>query len=479
MRDVSGVKTLLAAGLLALAATAAAAQDRPLPVAVPAAFAAVGAGGGSFSGEAPAPAFWRELGDSTLARLVDAALDANPDVQAARARLAQAREARRLASFDLLPTVTSGGGYDRGRLSAAQAPGASGSQRGYRAFDAGVSGAWELDVFGRTRRTLRAGDALAGAAGEDLRDVRLALAAEVALAYLDLRGAQGQLAVALRNAENQRRTLALTEERLSAGRGNAFDSERARALMQLTLAGTPLLEARIDAARNRVALLLGGTAADLHGALDAPAAPPSLPAKVRVGSPESMLRSRPDVSAAERRAAAEEQLLGASRAEYLPRLSLVGGAGLNATSFDSLGRAGASRYQAGVAVSWPFLNLGRIRSQVGISRARAAEARALYASAALRAVQETESAMSGYDRSRARLAALESAGTASERAAELARLRFQEGMTDFLPVLDAERTLLDVQNQLAAARTDAAAALVGVYRALGATGPAEEGPAGS
>ncbi|HET6764510.1 MAG TPA: TolC family protein, partial [Longimicrobiaceae bacterium] len=386
MREARWISTGFFAAVLTLSAAPAAGQRPATPVAYPASFAA--AAGPGFSGDDPAPAFWRELGDTVLTRLVESALAASPDVRLAAARVAEARAARRLAVLDLAPTVTSTGGYDRGRLSAAQLPGATAEQRAVRSWDAGVGGAWELDVFGRNRHNLRARDALAGAAVEELGDARLALAAEVAAAYLDLRGAQLRLAVALRNAENQRRTLGLTEERLSAGRGNAFDTERARALMQLTLATTPLLQARIEGARNRLARLGGGADPGVEGAAGLAGALPPLPAAVRVGSPQRLLRARPDVAAAERRLAAQEQLAGAQRAEYLPRLSLVGGAGLNATSWDSLGRGGAGRYQAGVAVSWPFLDMGRVRTQSGVARARSDQARAAYASTALRALEE-------------------------------------------------------------------------------------------
>jgi multidrug efflux system outer membrane protein len=442
--------------------------------AAPTAFRAVASSTtAGFSSDAPSAAFWTELGDSTLSRLVEQALGGAPDVQAARARVRQSRSAVRLAALDLAPTITSSAGFNRQRLAAGQLPGASVTQRRSEMWDGGVGAEWELDVFGRGRHALRAEQARTGASREDLRLVRLALAAEVAHAYVDLRGAQGQLAVAQRNADNQRRTLALTQERLSAGRGSAFDTERARAQLSSTLAILPLLEARIAASRNRIAALLGREPSAL-AELDAAAELPPLPSMVRVGSPRELLLGRPDVAGAERRVAAEQQLVSASRADYLPRLAVVGGMGLAATSFDSLGRGGASRYQAGVAVSWPFLNAGRVRSRVDLSRARAEEARAAYRATALRALEEAETALTTYDRARARLGSLADAAQASEHAAQLAQLRFTEGVTDFLPVLDAQRTLLDAQSQLAAARADAASALVEVYRAVGAVSADDE-----
>ncbi|HEX8831835.1 MAG TPA: TolC family protein, partial [Longimicrobium sp.] len=154
-------------------------------------------------------------------------------------------------------------------------------------------------------------------------------------------------------------------------------------------------------------------------------------------------------------------------ADYLPRLNLVGAAGLNAGSADYLTRDGSRRYQAGVVVSWPFLDIGRVGARVSADRARADEARASYDARLLRAVEEAETSIAVYTQSRARVGFLVEAARASERAAELARIRFREGMADFLSVLEAERTLLDAQNQLTAARVDAAQALVNLYQATG------------
>jgi multidrug efflux system outer membrane protein len=177
---------------------------------------------------------------------------------------------------------------------------------------------------------------------------------------------------------------------------------------------------------------------------------------------------------AERRAAAQADLVGVQRAAYLPRVNLVATAGLTAGGAGDLGRDGAERYGAGVTFTWPLLDLGRTRARVGTERAREDAARAAYSASVLRALEEAESSLAVYERSRARLDLLGEAARAAERAAELARIRFREGVADFLSVLDAERSLLDVQNQLVAARLEAALSLVDVYQATG-QGPDAEG----
>jgi NodT family efflux transporter outer membrane factor (OMF) lipoprotein len=418
--------------------------------------------------------FWEQVGDSTLVRLTAEALRANRDVQMAESRVQQARAARSRTRLDLVPTVTFAAGYTRQRFSQADFVGAGGSERSV--YDGGLVAAWELDVFGRLRKNLRGADALSQSAQEDVRDVERIIAAEVATAYFDLRGAQDQLDVARRNAENQRRTLQLTKNRLDAGRGTAFDTERAQAQLSTTLASVPVFEARVAAARNRIGVLVGRDprlVADELAAAPCPAEPevpcstPELPAEFVAADPELAVRSRPDVRSAERRLAAETAFVGAARADYLPRVSLAGTAGYSSLDFDGLGNSGTGRYAVGPVITWPLLNLGRVKANVDAAKGLEAEARARYEQTILLAREEIETARVGYVKARERLAQLEAAAAASDRAAQLARLRFEGGVADFLQVLDAERSLLAAQDQLAQGRNEAVNALVAVYRASG------------
>lgn len=430
-----------------------------------------GAGTAPAGSEEPGTRFWQELGDSTLTLLIGEALEGNPDVHVVKARLRSTRAARRLSAFDFAPTVTARAGFTRQQLAGAQFPGVASQLPQQDLWDGGFDASWELDIFGRVSRTARAAGALVSSAQEDVHDTQLTLAAEVARTYFELRGAQSELAVATRNAENQRHTVALTEERLTAGRGTAFDTERAKAELSLTLAGTPTIEARIAASQYRLATLLGRSPEALPRVILTSAELPRLPDVVRVGSPAELVRRRPDVLSAERQLAAETMLVGAARTEYLPRLSIGGSVGYTATAFDALGNAGTPRFLVGPVLSWPFLDIGRVRTRVDEARARADEARAHYTSAVLGAIEEAETAIVAYERARARLTSLDDAARSSAHATELAQLRFQEGATDFLEVLDAQRTLLSAESQLAVGRTAAATALVSLYKAVGGAMP--------
>jgi outer membrane protein, multidrug efflux system len=334
-------------------------------------------------------------------------------------------------------------------------------------WSAGADASWDLDVFGQIRHTVQARGALVGAAEETSRDVEVSFTAELARAYFELRGAQEQLAVARQNAENQRRTYDLTRQRLDAGRGSAFDTERAQAQLNSTLASIPAREAQVAAAQYRIGALVGRAPDQVARELEQPGRLPPLPDLIAIGQPDAVVRTRPDVAAAERLAAAQGALVGAAKASYLPRLSIGGSIGYAAPAFNAVGDQGTLRYAVGPVLTWPALNLGRVKTEVDAAQAREDAARAEYGRVVLAALADVETSITRYRTARERLQRLEEASAASERAAELARLRFTEGVTDFLQVLDAERTQLEAQDQLAQGRTDAATAYAALYRAVG------------
>jgi NodT family efflux transporter outer membrane factor (OMF) lipoprotein len=414
---------------------------------------------------------WRNVGDSTLSRLINEAVRANLDVRAAEARVRGARSARTEAALDFAPTVTFAAGYTRQRISSASFPIGAGRFPDQDIWDGGFDASWELDLFGRVRRNVQAQGAFVAVNQEDLRNIRVSLTAELARAYFDLRGAQELLSVARRNAANQQRTLEVTKQRLDAGRGTAFDTERAQAQLSFTLASVPLFEARVRQAQYQIGVLVGRPPAAVAKELETVAALPILPASVSVASPDSVVRRRPDVAAAERQLAVERALVGAAKADYLPRISVGGSAGYSAASLNALGDRGTFRYAVGPIISWPALNLGRVKARVDITRAREAEAKAQYDQTVLLALQDVETALVRYRTSRSRVERIQEAASASERAADLARLRFSGGVADFLQVLDAERTQLEAQDQLAQGRTDAATAYAALFKALGGTWP--------
>ncbi|HSB54915.1 MAG TPA: TolC family protein, partial [Gemmatimonadales bacterium] len=377
--------------LLALAGCAAPAYRAPV-VPLPASFRETSDASrtapvtGAAAEAAPGPAVaaevslesWQQLGDTTLSRLLRDVVSANLDVRSAQARLREARAARTRSALDLTPSATVAGGYTRQRLSSATFPNASGTFPDQDVWDAGFDASWELDLFGRLRRTVQAQGALVDAAHEDLRNLQVVLAAELARTYFELRGAQEQLEVARRNAENQQHTFQVTKDRLDAGRGSAFDTDRAQAQLSTTLASIPDREAQVAAAQYRIGVLVGRSPSAVAAELAQSARLPALPVVGDIGSPDSVVRNRPDVALAERRAAAQRALVGAAKADYLPRLSVGGSAGFTSQSFDRLGDHGSFRYAVGPVISWPALNLGRIKADVDVAQARQEAAESEY-----------------------------------------------------------------------------------------------------
>src|SRR5437867_7938374 len=224
--------------------------------------------GGTQDEPAVSTEYWDQLGDTTLSRLIGEVQRANLDVRAARARVSAARSDRVRSALELTPATTVSAGYARQRLSSVSFPGASGVFPDQSVWNAGVDAAWDLDVFGRIRHTVQAQGALVGVAQEELRDVQVSFTAELARAYFELRGAQEQLAVARRNADNQRRTFELTRQRLDAGRGSAFEPERRQPQLSSTLASIPAREAQVAAAQYRVGTLVGRSPSEVARELE-------------------------------------------------------------------------------------------------------------------------------------------------------------------------------------------------------------------
>jgi outer membrane protein, multidrug efflux system len=380
----------LAVALASSAAVPAASQSSVSGALQPAPAAAHGV---APNPDASAGAFWNVLNDTTLNRLMEQALRGNLELRAAGARVDGAGAARLQAALELTPSVNASAGYTRRRLSNATFPGAGGGTLPDQdLWDSGLNISWEPDIFGRLRSGLRAQNALLGAAGDNVRATQVIVAATLARTYFDLRGTQGQLAVARRNAENQRRTLELTERRLEAGRGTAFDTERARAQLSFTLAAIPALEARVAETQFRIAVLLGRPPHELAAELAAAGSLPALPDSIPAVDAAAAVRMRPDVRSAEGTVAASRALVSSARADYLPRLRFVAGAGYTASTFDAFGRSGTFNYTVGPVISWPALDIGRVKARVDEAQAQELEASARYDQAVLRAREEIEGA---------------------------------------------------------------------------------------
>ena len=412
--------------------------------------------------------YWLGFSDSILTGLIEDALGHNKDLMAAEANLRAARAARRLTGFDQFPTATLSAGYTRNLDSQEQLPGVDRHDREFDVAQAGFDGLWELDLFGRVRRNVEAARADVGASAATLQDARVSVIAEVARDYFILRGLQDQLALTERNADNQFNTLKLTRTRLEAGRGNQLDTARAEAQWQTTLASIPSLQASIATTSYRLSVLTGRQPTALSASLTPQAKQPALPALNSIGTPEQLLRRRPDVRAAERKLAGATARVGVAVGDLFPKVTMTGQVGYFAPTFGEFGTSDARFFTFGPSISWAAFDLGRVRARIGSARAQTDAALAAYEGAVLGALESTEGAMISYGRSQTRRDALQVAATASDKAADLAQKRFEGGLIDFLEVLDAQRTALSAELLVSQSRTDAATSLIAVYKALGA-----------
>ena len=452
----------LAVGLAAMAAAACSVRGtdiQPGPLPAPASFER--ADDPALASTEPVDAWWTTFGDARMTALVEQALQRSPDVRQATAlvRLARARyREQRGANW---PVGGANVVYEHRR---SQAAGLVVSDDDL--FDAGVDASWEVDVFGARRAAITA-------AGEDFareRSLRrltlVSVAAEVVLAYTDVRGAQARLAVARDNVANQESASQLTQQLLTAGRGTQLDVDRAIALLESTRASIPPLVAAESAAIYRLGVLVGREPQTLAADMRVPDNLPPPPDALAIGEPVTLLRRRPDVAAAESAVLAAAARAGVAAADLFPRLVLTGGIGLQSFSAGEVDNKGL-RFGAGFGVTLPFLEWNRIRHRILAADAAAEAALAGYERSALLALEEAERAITAYVQERKRYGHLELATRSARAAADLARQRFQFGADNFLTVLDAERVRLDAEDQLAQSRIEVTRLAASIFKALG------------
>jgi len=406
--------------------------------------------------------WWRQFRDPVLDGLVADALAANLDLAAAQAQLREARARRALAGAQLGPIVNASASGSRRRASAESGNGATAEL-----YSAGFDASWELDVFGGLRRGVEATEADVGASADQLRDTRVSLVAEVALNYVDLRAAERQLVVAEESVTSREETYKLARWRLQAGLVSELDVAQARTDLESTRAALPALRTSATEARHRLAVLLGRTPGELEARLVATAAVPLAADSVAVGIPADTLRQRPDVRAAERQLAAQTARLGEAEAARYPSFSLSGALGLEALGLAALGSSDAVTRSLLGNITAPIFDAGRIDANVAIQDARLEQARLAYQSAVLGAFEDVENALVAVANSAERRLQLESAAVSARDTLQIARHRYASGLADFLAVLESQRTLLSLEEQLAGTTGNLARAQIQLYKALG------------
>jgi multidrug efflux system outer membrane protein len=409
------------------------------------------------------PRWWGQFEDPVLDELESRALAANHDVRIAVARVDQARAIFDDVRLDRYPTAIAGASYDK-RSQAT--PGFSDTPRTVNTYSTGFDAFWELDVFGRIRNQVRSATATADSFAAAVDDVRVSVAAEVARNYFELRGLQQRLAVAERSLANQQETLRLTRVRRDAGLGEEQDVASAGARVAAIESSIPPLRGAIAHREHRLAVLVA-TRPGVLGVDLAPRPYPTLAKALPIGEPNSLLRRRPDVRAAERRLAASTANEAVAAADLYPRITISGFLGLLAGRGNLFNVSDTRAWAVTPALSWAAFDLGsaraRLRGVEGVTRESVAE----FEQVVLRALEETENALVNYREDQQRLVKLAEQARESSRAAAIARVRYREGAADFLALLDAERTELQAEDAVAEAEAGVFTSVIAVYKALG------------
>ncbi len=447
------------------------------------------------------PNWWTLFHDTELTSLENRVADANLNVRIATIRLAESRSQRQITGADQFPTLQGDGSYTRERVSSKGVlglfggGGTGGSSFGsmgssangtggrsgalpstatggktiapFNLFQYGFDASWELDLWGRVRREVESSDASLEASGDARRNSLLSVLAEVARDYLQLRGVQTQLAIANDNIKIARQSLDLTQARYKGGLTTDLDVANAAAQLATNEADVPQLEQSQDEQINALSFLLGEAPQALRAELITPGAVPPVPPRVPVGLPSELARRRPDIRQAEAQLHAATADIGVAVADFYPKITLDGSIGLQALKAKDLGNWGARQYGLGPTISIPIFEGGKLRATLQLRKVEQQEAALNYQQTVLQAWHDVDNAMTAYAAEQRRRDALANSVAQNQRALDLSRQRYTQGVADFLNVLDAQRTLLQAELQLAESTTTVSQNLVQLYKALG------------
>jgi NodT family efflux transporter outer membrane factor (OMF) lipoprotein len=438
------------------------------PAANPPAEWATPLAGGETNGTLDDSRWWKTFQDPELDSLIGRAAESNLNLRAACARVRQARLEQSMTKAEFWPTIDATASYTANRFSATGLfPFPPGEPLAANLYQAGFDSAWELDVFGGTRRSVQAAGAELAAAEYGRRDILLTVYGEVARNYIQARAFQRRLAVLRENIGAQQDILNLTRDLFSRGLATDLDVQQGAALLATTQSQEPTLDTGFRDCAYRVAVLLGqppgALLEELTNRAPVPAAPPSVP----VGLPSDLIHRRPDVQQAERRLAAATARIGVAKADLFPKFSLTGDVGLESIQASDWFNYGSRYWTAGPMAQWRIFDAGIIRANIHLQTARQEEALANYEQALLAAFEDVEGMLTAYAHEQVRRLSLQRAVEADEHAVRLADDLYRHGLADYLRVLESQRSLYQGQDALIDSDQAVSSNLIALYKALG------------
>jgi outer membrane protein, multidrug efflux system len=414
--------------------------------------------------------WWKLFGDPQLDQLVACALENSPDMAVACARIRQARASRRVAASPFYPQIDGAFGASRQRESPNLIVGGFPTGLGVSSFDTyqlGFDAIWELDIFGRNRRAFQAASAEVCASIANAGDVMVTLTAEVARNYTDVRCFQRRIEVAGNNLASQKNAVEVSSARFEAGLTSQLDVAQAQTIYSTTRSLIPLLEEGLYQSMHRLAILLGFEPDYLYNELHEVKPMPLPPGEIPAGLPCQLIRRRPDIRAAEWQLVAANAEVGRAIAELYPRINLLGTIGLAADSPHQMPMFSSRLWSLGGQILQPIFQGWRLRAQVQFRGAFFEERAALFEQTVLEALEEVRNAMVSYEKERERFAALLAAVAASRRSLELSSELYTYGLVDFLNVVEAERGVLLLEDDLIVSQRDFIDNAIALYKALG------------
>ena len=454
---VARVAAALGAALLAAACATQSGRPPQADVAVPAGWVSDPAAQDA-AGAAPLATWWERFGDATLSAYVQQALQQNAEIAAAQASLRQARALRMGQQAQLFPTID------------ASASGSRSKQRyvpSSTLYQAGLDASWEPDIFGGQRSAVDAATADEAASAATLGDVQVSVAAEVVFAYVDLRSGQQRLTIARANLEAQEETLQIVRWRRQAGLIGELDVEQANTSVEQTRATIPTLDATVSASSTALAVLLGETPQSVMQSIQAQGRLPAAPGDLALSIPAETLRQRADVRNAELGIVAAQARTREAEAARYPSLRIGGSVGLSSLTLGSLTNSSSLGTGLLASITMPIFDAGAISANIDAQAAALARAGATYRQTVLVALKDVEDALVALRAARERLLVLQRATASAAAADEMARHQYASGLIGFVTVLDAQRTLLSLQDGVAGAQADVLAEHVRLYKALG------------
>ena len=405
--------------------------------------------------------WWRNFDDSVLDRLIAEAQRVNPNVRTAGMRILEARAQLLIAGSTLYPQQQ----QLSGKVLRTGEERSVGSDTAFTAYSAGLTVGWELDFWGRFRRSIEAADANYFATIAQYDDLQVLMAAQVATFYASIRTIELRLRIAHENAALQKRSLEITERLFKHGNDSELDVQQAKAQYLSTLATIPQLAGSLRQTQNALGALLARPPGPLPEMATGPDRIPQAELAIIVDLPAELLRRRPDVRAAEMQLAAQSALIGVSLADLYPSIALLGSLGLSSTSLSGAPRILA--WGVGPSLVWNVFDRGRLSGEVLAQDARFQQLYEQYQGTVLQAAREVDDAAVGFARNREQIGILEEAVKAARRSLEIASIQYREGLASFERVLDSQRTLFSQQERQVSNLGNVAQSLIGLYKAMG------------